>query len=144
MRTRASLRPNITAPSLLRAPFDGVARSLSSAPSRPLAQSLAALSGTREPRPVSSLDAPPLVTDVSYGVVGGSRFATQLRREMREARKGSQHVLVRGEPGCHKDWLATLIHFGGRRGPLARLECPTLKAWKLFGLEDAAADTVNR
>jgi len=72
-------------------------------------------------------------------VVGRSRFAVQLRREVRgAARDAGCHVMLRGEPGLHKDRLAALLHFGSRPGhagaPLARLDCAALKPRRLFGL----------
>ena len=84
-----------------------------------------------------------------YGVVGSSRFAKQLRRELRAARAAaSSSVLVRGEPGLHKDNLAALVHFGSqpahRGAPLARLSCAGLKPWRLFGLVDDDGTTILR
>jgi polyferredoxin len=91
----------------------------------------------------AALETPPLVLDVRYGVPGPSRFATRLRRDIREARQSGANVLLRGEPGLHKDRLAALAHFGSasaRAGaPLVRLDCAggtLLKPWRLFGLVD--------
>ena len=97
----------------------------------------------------SSAPPPPLVTEVRYGVVGSSRFAKQLRRELRTAREAAASaVLVRGEPGLHKDKLASLVHFGSspahKGAPLARLSCASLKPWRLFGLVDDDGTTVLR
>ncbi len=75
--------------------------------------------------------APHLIGRARRGVVGSSRYARTLRREIREAAEDSQGgaVLITGEPGLEKDNLAALIHFGSpaRRRPLVRIDCALLR-----------------
>ena len=85
---------------------------------------------------------PYLVPKVERGVVGASRYAVRLRKDVREA-TGSEvgengrrsPILIFGEPGLNKDNLAALIHFGSsnKREPLIKLNCETLRAVDLFG-----------
>lgn len=96
---------------------------------------------------LSATEPPPLVRTVAHGVVGASKWARGLRRELRAARASSAHVLIYGEPGLFKDKLAALVHFGSKaekaeRAPLAMLECARLRAWRLFGLADSAGGDV--
>ncbi|MEB3322819.1 MAG: 4Fe-4S binding protein [Synechococcaceae cyanobacterium] len=65
------------------------------------------------------------------GVVGSSRYAVQLREQVREAAADpeARPVLITGEPGLEKDNLAALIHFGSpaRKRLMVRLSCPLLR-----------------
>ena len=83
--------------------------------------------------------APHLIGRARRGVVGSSRYARTLRREIREAAADPQAraVLITGEPGLEKDNLAALIHFGSpaRRQPMVRIDCARLRSdgAELFG-----------
>ena len=85
---------------------------------------------------------PYLVPKVSRGVVGASRYAVRLRKDIRDATNSEIEengrrppILIFGEPGLNKDNLAALIHFGSanKREPLIKLNCETLRAVDLFG-----------
>ena len=89
---------------------------------------------------------PYLVPKVERGVMGASRYALRLRKDVREATnleptKNNRRppVLIFGEPGLNKDNLAALIHFGSanKREPLIKLNCETLRAVDLFGRGDS-------
>lgn len=85
---------------------------------------------------------PYLVPSPKRGVIGNSKYADRLRKQVvaaaRDNRRGS--VLIFGEPGLEKDVIASLVHFGGlsRDGPLASLDCDRLEASgvELFGHGD--------
>eukprot|EP00883_Tetradesmus_obliquus_P009178 jgi/Sobl393_1/19957/SZX72903.1 len=55
------------------------------------------------------------VTTPSRGIIGNSKYADRLRRQIVAAARDPQRkpVLVFGEPGLCKDNVATLLHFGG-------------------------------
>ncbi len=84
---------------------------------------------------------PYLITRVKRGVVGSSRYAIRLRKDIREAthlkpQTGRRTpVLIFGEPGLGKDNLAALIHFGSsnKAAPMIQVNCKTLRAQDLFG-----------
>ena len=85
---------------------------------------------------------PYLVPKAERGVMGSSRYALRLRKDVREATNlepkedgRRSPVLIFGEPGLNKDNLAALIHFGStnKREPLIQLNCETLRAVDLFG-----------
>ena len=85
---------------------------------------------------------PYLVPKVERGVMGSSRYALRLRKDVREATNleptadaRKPPVLIFGEPGLNKDNLAALIHFGStnKREPLVKIDCETLRAVDLFG-----------
>ena len=89
---------------------------------------------------------PYLIPKVKRGVMGSSRYALRLRKDVREAtnlepkENGRRApVLIFGEPGLNKDNLAALIHFGSanKREPLIQLNCETLRAVDLFGRGDS-------
>lgn len=73
------------------------------------------------------------------GVIGNSRYAQALRRQIVVASRDQQRrpVLIFGEPGLEKDNLAALIHFGSRyhNAPFVRVDCDRLDddASELFG-----------
>jgi transcriptional regulator with AAA-type ATPase domain len=75
--------------------------------------------------------APHLLNRIRRGVVGGGRYAQNLRRAIREAAEDPQGgpVLISGEPGLEKDNIAALIHFSSpaRRQLMARLNCALLR-----------------
>jgi transcriptional regulator with AAA-type ATPase domain/NAD-dependent dihydropyrimidine dehydrogenase PreA subunit len=94
---------------------------------------------------------PYLLTRVKRGVVGGSRYATRLRKDIREATQLAvmpaiadktensvqrrTPVLIFGEPGLNKDNIAALIHFGSdsKAAPMIKVNCEKLRAQDLFG-----------
>jgi len=80
---------------------------------------------------------PYLVTKARRGVIGRSRYAARLRKQLKQAAEERQSVLIFGEPGLEKDNLAALIHYGSpnRREPMIRIACNTLQASgaELFG-----------
>ncbi len=80
---------------------------------------------------------PYLVTKARRGVIGRSRYALRLRKQLKQAAAGRQSLLLFGEPGLEKDNLAALIHYGSanRREPIIRVDCNTLQASgaELFG-----------
>lgn len=89
---------------------------------------------------------PYLVSKVSRGVVGASRYAQRLRQAVRNASKvvpndqGQRDpVFIFGEPGLEKDNLAALIHFGSayKKEPMIKVNCKTLRAVDLFGRGDS-------
>jgi len=71
--------------------------------------------------------APFRVAQPRSGVVGTSRYADALRRQIVTAARDRSRrpVYIFGEPGLHKDDLAALAHFGGvdRARPLIRIDC---------------------
>ncbi len=87
---------------------------------------------------------PYLVSRVKRGVVGSSRYAIRLRKNIREAtsleaKNGRRSpLLISGEPGLQKDNLAALIHFGSsnKAEPMIQLNCERLRAQDLFGKGD--------
>ncbi len=87
---------------------------------------------------------PYLVARVKRGVVGGSRYAIRLRKDIREATKAEPKssrrapILISGEPGLGKDNLAALIHFGSsnKAKPMIQVNCERLRAQDLFGKGD--------
>ena len=108
-----------------------------------LAEELADLSAQllREQKRQQALR-PYLVPKVERGVVGASRYAKRLRKEVREVTKSEagedgrrSPILIFGEPGLNKDNLTALIHFGSanKREPMIKLNCETLRAVDLFG-----------
>ncbi len=100
---------------------------------------------------------PYLVTSVKRGVVGSSRYATRLRKDIRVATQLAAQgkaqesptdyasavsaaprrppVLIFGEPGLNKDNIAALIHFGSsnKAAPMIQVNCEKLRAQDLFG-----------
>jgi len=83
--------------------------------------------------------APYRVSSPKYGIVGNSRYAVKLRKQIVAASHDEERkpVLIFGEPGLHKFNIATLIHFGSKYGryPLVTLDCTRLdaRATVLFG-----------
>ncbi|MBD2577168.1 cyclic nucleotide-binding domain-containing protein [Oscillatoria sp. FACHB-1406] len=73
---------------------------------------------------------PYLVTKARRGIVGKSRYATRLRKQIEEASGDRKSVLVFGEPGLEKDNIAALIHYGSRdrRQAIIKLNSGTLQA----------------
>ncbi|MEO0519296.1 MAG: sigma 54-interacting transcriptional regulator [Cyanobacteria bacterium P01_A01_bin.116] len=103
---------------------------------------------------------PYLLTRVRRGVVGNSRYAIRLRRDIREAthpetappettpettlpetapemtaQARRSPILIFGEPGLGKDNLAALIHFGSanKAKPIIQVNCENLRPQDLFG-----------
>lgn len=72
---------------------------------------------------------PYLVTKAQRGIVGKSRYATRLRKQIQEASGDRKSVLVFGEPGLEKDNIAALVHYGSRdrRQPIIKLDSGTLQ-----------------
>ncbi len=73
---------------------------------------------------------PYLVTKARRGIIGRSRYAVRLRKQINQASEDRQSVLIFGEPGLEKDNIAALIHYGSpsRREPIVRIDCNTLQA----------------
>lgn len=80
---------------------------------------------------------PYLVNKAKRGVIGKSRYAIKLRKQVKQAAEERQSVLVFGEQGLEKDNLASLIHFSSdyRKEPIIKLDCSTIQASgaELFG-----------
>ncbi|GAQ87672.1 hypothetical protein KFL_003690030 [Klebsormidium nitens] len=82
---------------------------------------------------------PHLVNCPRRGVIGNSRYAVRLRKEIVQAAKDKNRspVLFFGEPGLEKDGYAALVHFGtpNRSKNMVRLDCHRLgrSAVELFG-----------
>ncbi|MEO0409618.1 MAG: sigma 54-interacting transcriptional regulator, partial [Cyanobacteria bacterium P01_A01_bin.135] len=72
---------------------------------------------------------PYLVPKVRRGIIGSSRYAVRLRKQIRQASDDRRPALIFGEPGLGKDNIAALIHFGSsdRRQPLIKLDCDKLQ-----------------
>ncbi|KAG2494498.1 hypothetical protein HYH03_007267 [Edaphochlamys debaryana] len=93
--------------------------------------------------------APYLVAAPQHGIIGNSKYAERLRKQVVEAArdKDRRAVAVFGEPGLEKFNIGALIHFGGpsRTTQLAALDCATLD-WsgsELFGRGDRAGLVEN-
>ncbi|SRR5579883_842352 len=103
---------------------------INQAVSRQMAQELAQLSSalTYEQERFVALR-PYLVTKAQRGIVGTSRYAVQLREEIRKAATKREPVLIFGEPGLEKDNIAALVHFGStkRREPIIKVACGLLQ-----------------
>ncbi|KAG2494517.1 hypothetical protein HYH03_007284 [Edaphochlamys debaryana] len=89
--------------------------------------------------------APYLVPPPDHGVVGSSKYADRLRKQVvAAARDKDRHpVLIIGEPGLEKSNVAALIHFNRpscRTTPMAALDCSRLDGAgaELFGRGDRA------
>ncbi|HEY9747516.1 MAG TPA: sigma 54-interacting transcriptional regulator, partial [Allocoleopsis sp.] len=80
---------------------------------------------------------PYVIPKLKRGVIGSSKAAVRLRKQVREAARDRTPVLLTGEAGVGKVNLAALIHFNSaaRREPLIRLNCGTLSSSgaELFG-----------
>lgn len=80
---------------------------------------------------------PYLVTKAKRGIIGKSRYAARLRKQIEQASDNHQSVLIFGEPGLEKDNIAALIHYGSRdrREAIIKIDCNTLQASgaELFG-----------
>ncbi|NEO29476.1 MAG: cyclic nucleotide-binding domain-containing protein [Symploca sp. SIO3C6] len=80
---------------------------------------------------------PYLISKAKRGIIGKSRYAVRLRKQIRQASQSRQSVLIFGEPGLEKDNLAALIHFGSayRREPVIQVDCSTVQVSgaELFG-----------
>lgn len=80
---------------------------------------------------------PYLVPQAKRGIIGKSRYAVQLRQQIKTAAQGNENVLIFGEPGLEKDNMAALIHFGSgqRNNPLIKVACNKLQlsGAELFG-----------
>ena len=78
-----------------------------------------------------------LVPQAKRGIVGSSRYAVQLRQQIRTAAGDDRSVLISGEPGLEKDNIAALIHFGSQRRqqPIVMLKSALITATgaELFG-----------
>ena len=76
--------------------------------------------------------APYVLGRVRRGIVGGSRYAANLREAIRQASHDSEAkpVLISGEPGLEKDNIAALIHYGSpaRQQLLPRVNAALLRA----------------
>ncbi|MDY7012969.1 MAG: cyclic nucleotide-binding domain-containing protein [Cyanobacteriota bacterium] len=72
---------------------------------------------------------PYLVTKAKRGVIGKSRYATRLRKEIKQVSEERQSVLIFGEPGLEKDNIAALIHYGSadRREAIIKMDCSKLQ-----------------
>eukprot|EP00887_Chlorella_sp_A99_P003164 scaffold9.g3164.t1 len=83
--------------------------------------------------------APYLVAPPRRGILGSSRFAQRLRKEIVQAArdKTRRPVLIVGEPGLEKDRIAALIHHScpQHKEPIVQVECERLdeRASELFG-----------
>jgi transcriptional regulator with AAA-type ATPase domain/NAD-dependent dihydropyrimidine dehydrogenase PreA subunit len=73
---------------------------------------------------------PYLVTKAKRGIIGKSRYAVRLRKQIKQASDDRQSVLIFGEPGLEKDNIAALVHYGSsyRREAIIRVDCNTLQA----------------
>lgn len=82
---------------------------------------------------------PFIVSAPSRGIVGGSRYAKSLRKQIYDASKdrAGKPVVIFGEPGLEKANIAALIHFGSRNGrsPLVKFDCNRL--------DDDASDLIG-
>jgi transcriptional regulator with AAA-type ATPase domain/NAD-dependent dihydropyrimidine dehydrogenase PreA subunit len=80
---------------------------------------------------------PYLVTKAKRGIIGKSRYATRLRKQVQQASDDRRSVMIFGEPGLEKDNIAALIHFGSRdrHEAMIKVDCSTLQASgvELFG-----------
>ena len=80
---------------------------------------------------------PYLVSKAKRGVIGRSRYAHNLRSQIKKASETRDSILIFGEPGLEKDNLAALIHFGSsyRKEPIIKIDCGKLQASgaELFG-----------
>ncbi|MDJ0746372.1 MAG: sigma 54-interacting transcriptional regulator [Xenococcaceae cyanobacterium MO_167.B27] len=80
---------------------------------------------------------PYLVSKAKRGVIGRSRYAQNLRSQIKKASETRDSTLIFGEPGLEKDNLAALIHFGSsyRKEPIIKIDCGKLQASgaELFG-----------
>lgn len=73
---------------------------------------------------------PYLVTKARRGIIGKSRYAVRLRKQIKQASDSRKSVLIFGEPGLEKDNIAALVHYGSscRRETIIRVNCNTLQA----------------
>lgn len=73
--------------------------------------------------------APYLVSAPKRGIIGTSKYADRLRKQVVAAARDPKRkpVLVFGEPGLMKDNVAALVHFGSkaRQGVLVQIDCAT-------------------
>ncbi len=80
---------------------------------------------------------PYLVSKAKRGVIGKTRYAKQLRSQIKKASDTRDATLIFGEPGLEKDNLAALIHFGSlyRKEPIIKIDCGKLQVSgaELFG-----------
>ncbi|MGC1246021.1 MAG: cyclic nucleotide-binding domain-containing protein, partial [Spirulinaceae cyanobacterium] len=80
---------------------------------------------------------PYLVNRAKRGIIGKSRYAVKLRKQIKQAAEGRESVLIFGEPGLQKDNVASLVHFSSayRREPIVKLNCSRIQASgaELFG-----------
>lgn len=109
--------------------------------SQDLAQELATVTtALQEEQQRREILRPYLVTKAKRGVVGKSRYAQRLRKQIREAGTHGRSVCIFGEPGLEKDNLAALIHYGSRRRrqPIIKVDCSILQksGAELFGRTD--------
>ena len=83
--------------------------------------------------------APYRVSAPRRGIIGNSRYAQALRKDIVRASRDPRRtpVIVFGEPGLQKNNIAALIHFGSPfgRAPLVQVDCDRLDddASELFG-----------
>jgi polyferredoxin len=84
--------------------------------------------------------APYRVSAPRRGIIGQSRYATALRKQIVTASKDKcrSPVLVFGEPGLEKNNIAALIHFGSpfHNAPLVKIDCDRL--------DDDASELIGR
>ncbi|MDJ0648709.1 MAG: sigma 54-interacting transcriptional regulator [Xenococcaceae cyanobacterium MO_188.B19] len=82
---------------------------------------------------------PYLVSKAKRGVIGKSRYARNLRSQIKNASETRDSTLIFGEPGLEKDNLAALIHFGSsyRKEPIIKIDCDKIQTSgaELFGRE---------
>eukprot|EP00878_Enallax_costatus_P047261 GHUV01057723.1.p1 GENE.GHUV01057723.1~~GHUV01057723.1.p1 ORF type:complete len:284 (+),score=79.99 GHUV01057723.1:167-1018(+) len=79
------------------------------------------------------------VTTPRRGIVGNSKYADRLRRQIVSAARDPtrRSVLIFGEPGLCKDNIAALLHFGSpdRLKPMVQVDCTEMDPFmtELFG-----------
>jgi DNA-binding NtrC family response regulator len=79
------------------------------------------------------------LTDEIPGLVGGSQYMQELRREIRRVAPSDFPVLIQGDPGTGKDFIARAIHSLGPRSQreMVSTNCaaipPDLEAEEFFG-----------
>lgn len=85
---------------------------------------------------------PYLLAAPRRGVIGNSRYAKRLRKQIIAAARNREPLLFYGEPGTEKTNYAALVHFGSeaRERPIALLNAGTLDQHgsELFGRDQKA------
>ena len=84
--------------------------------------------------------APYRVSAPRRGIIGNSRYANNLRKQIVAASRDNRRtpVLIFGEPGLQKNNIAALIHFGSpfSQAPLVQIDCDRL--------DDDASELIGR